>query len=341
MFEPIFPACFVELPFSYTNKRAAFYLALEEHIASSFPANNYLFTWQIQPTVVLGRNQNASTEVDLEFCKSNGIDVIRRKSGGGCIYADMGNIMVSIITRQGAVQPLFKEYAHAIGAYLQSLGANIEVSGRNDILISGKGKICGNAFYHLKDRNIIHGTMLYDTNFSLMKGSLTPDKEKLSSKGVKSVNSRISLLKDELDTIHIDVLRNGIRQHLTNSTIRLSEEDLQNVKAIEADYYDPLYIFGRKSDTEINTSCSARIEGCGTIKVRFILNDEQINAVELSGDFFENGNAAEVFNKAFYLCPFNLESMENVVRNHHLEEVIHGLEQTELLYLIKSIFQQF
>ena len=162
--EQHFPACFVELP-SYTeHRRAPFYLAAEEYIAQTLPVDNYLFSWQLGPTVVMGRNQVAHQEVDLDFCRREGIDVVRRKSGGGAIFADSRNIMWSLITGEGAVEPLFVEYAEKVARALNKLGADVELSGRNDIVLRDGGKICGNAFYHLPNRNIVHGTMLYDTN---------------------------------------------------------------------------------------------------------------------------------------------------------------------------------
>ena len=198
MAEHIFPATFVELPPHCDGERAAFYLAVEEYVASHMPEGSYLFTWQLSPTVVMGRNQDAEAEIDLAFCKAEGIDVIRRKSGGGSIFADRGNIMTSLVTREGAVEELFHEYACNMAECLSRLGAEVEVSGRNDICMKGGGKICGNAFYHMAKRNIVHGTMLYDTDARMMRGALTPERAKLMSKGVKSVESRIALLKDAL-----------------------------------------------------------------------------------------------------------------------------------------------
>ncbi|MGM9696213.1 MAG: biotin/lipoate A/B protein ligase family protein, partial [Alloprevotella sp.] len=98
---------YVEMPSSVEGKRAPFYLAAEEYIAHNLPADDYLFTWQIGPTVVMGRHQVAHLEVDLDFCRAEGIDVIRRKSGGGCIFADYNNIMVSRVTGSGPIEPIF------------------------------------------------------------------------------------------------------------------------------------------------------------------------------------------------------------------------------------------
>ena len=332
----VFPACFVELPSSAEGKRAAFYLAAEEYIASQFPADNYLFTWQVSPTVVMGRNQVAHLELDLDFCRAEGIDVIRRKSGGGSIFADRGNIMVSVVTGSGSVEPLFAEYAENVAACLCRLGAKVSVSGRNDIVLDGGGKICGNAFYHMKDRNIVHGTMLYDTNFPLMMGALTPDKAKLQSKGVTSVKSRISLLKDSLN-MQVEEVRKALRAQLTDRTLRLTEDDVQYIKAIEADYYDPIYIYGRSAKAD--AVVEGRIPGCGTLALRFTLKGSRVEDVEVRGDYFALGDVAEAFRSAFVDKEYTCSTLVEAVHDHHPERTVRGLEREQLLELIIDSFR--
>ena len=95
-------------------------------MATCLPEGNYLFTWQIKPTVVIGRNQNAYAELDVDFCKQEGIDIIRRKSGGGSIFANEGNVMTSLVTGKGAVEQLFREYADNVSASLRALGAEVK-----------------------------------------------------------------------------------------------------------------------------------------------------------------------------------------------------------------------
>lgn len=327
-----FPACFIEMPSSTEGKRAAFYLAAEEYIAKHLPEDNYLFTWQLSPTVVMGRNQVAHLEIDLDFCRAEGIDVIRRKSGGGCIFADHNNIMVSLVTRSGAVEPLFKEYADEVAACLNRMGAPAEVSGRNDITLGGK-KICGNAFYHLANSNIVHGTMLYDTNHRLMAGALTPDKSKLASQGVKSVKSRVGFLKDYLH-IPVGQLREALRKELTDRCIRLTDDDIQYIKAIEADYYDPAYLYG-KSLREDKT-VSQRIDGCGTLTLQLGLSNGKIEQVTLRGDFFEEGDAEFIFNNAFHGINPTEESFAEAIEKFQPERAIRGLEAKSLLDILKQ-----
>lgn len=323
-----------------------------------------MLTWQIAPTVVMGRNQDAKTEIDLSFCRKEGIDVIRRKSGGGSIYADHGNIMTSLITGGGAVEPIFAEYSAAMAECLSALGANVEVSGRNDIRMAGGGKICGNAFYHLSNRNIVHGTMLYDTDARLMRGALTPERAKLQSKGVKSVESRISLLKDAIPHIGIKDLLDHIRQYLTDSTLLLSDTDIRHILDIEAGYYAPSYLYGKDCNNLETTHsyckatvglpstpcnqpptrpgttyhCGGRIEGCGTVSLDFHTEAGKITAVTLRGDYFEFGNANDIFVQAFLGCPFNAAAMLQAIDTHTPHNSIRGLQRASLYDLIKGMF---
>lgn len=329
--EKHFPACYLELPTSTGNRRAAFYLAAEEYVAQQLPPDNYLFTWQLRPTVVMGRNQVAHQEVDLDFCQREGIDIIRRRSGGGAIFADERNIMTSLITPGGAVEPLFKEYAERVAEGLRQLGAPAVVSGRNDITLEGGGKICGNAFYHLTDHNIVHGTMLYDTDPRLMQGALHPDTSKLEEKGVKSVRSRVALLKDYL-SIDVCELRNQLRLLLTDRTLSLTAEDVERIEEIEQRYYEPNYLLGSSATADVTRS--ARIPGCGQVDILFHLQGSLISKAQVQGDYFELGDANEAFSKALVGIAFTPEQMAKAIKTHHPEQTIRGLNEEQLTNLI-------
>lgn len=244
-----FPATLAVFPEGCNARRAAFYLAAEEYLAETIQKCNtgcFLFTWILSPTVVYGRNQVLQNEINLEFCRDHNIDVIRRKSGGGTIYADGGNIMISLITEGGPVEPLFQEYSQKIAEMLTSFGAPATATGRNDIIVEPQspdimgsksaGKVCGNAFYHLANSNIVHGTMLYDTDFEMMMGALIPPTEKLKRHGVESVRQRVALLKDYL-TFGVEELKNKIEGYLTSNVLELNETDVLEIERIEQWYY--------------------------------------------------------------------------------------------------------
>lgn len=334
----LFPACFVELPSSTEGRRVAFYLAAEEYIAYALPEDVYLFTWQLSPTVVFGRNQVLHRELDVDFCRREGIDMIRRKSGGGCIYADRGNIMISLVTGGGPVEPLFREYARCVADGLQQLGAPVEVSGRNDIVLKGGGKVCGNAFYHQVRRNIVHGTMLYDTDHRRMMGALTPDRSKLKSAGVASVKSRVAVLKDVLGGMGVDELRRRLRVMLCNRSVVLTDADVAKIEAMEQEYYEPEYFYGRIFSEDM--ACSGRIEQCGRIDIRFSVKGSVIEDVRLTGDFFEQEDVQAAFIRAFVGRVPTWESLRAAVSEHHPECSIRHLSEEGLLEILSGAFPE-
>lgn len=326
-----FPACFVELPAHTEGRRAAFYLAAEEYIAACFPEDSYLFTWQLHPTVVMGRNQVAHQEIDLDFCRAEGIDVIRRKSGGGCIFADRNNIMISLVTGKGPVEPLFREYAGTVAGGLCRLGAEVSVSGRNDIVLKDGRKVCGNAFYHMPQRNIVHGTMLYDTDMRLMSGALCPDPVKLKSAGVASVRSRIGTLKNQLG-FDVGRLRMELRHILCDRTVHIDDGQISHIEKIESGYYAPEYLFGQTAHADI--TCSGRIEGCGRLNLAFSLKGTLIEQVKLSGDFFCNGDTEAAFNHAFRGIVFTRAGIMQAINRNHPEQSVRNLKAEDLIELI-------
>lgn len=178
------------------ERSLVFYLAMEEYLAR-YTEDEAFFVWQVPPTVIIGRNQVMAAEVNLPYCRANGIRVFRRKSGGGCVYSDRGNLMVSCVVSGKDVPFLFENYIRRLALCLRRAGLEAEVSGRNDILVSGK-KVSGNAFFSIHGRNVMHGTLLFDCNPEQLENVLTPSGTKLRSKGVSSVRQRVGSLRQFL-----------------------------------------------------------------------------------------------------------------------------------------------
>ena len=197
--------------------KLSFYLAMEEYVARRLNlTDDCFFLWQVEPTVIFGRNQDIESEVNLDYCKQHGINFFRRKSGGGCVYADMSNVMSSFITNEDNVDETFARYLKMMSETLESIGLkDVHPSGHNDIMIGDK-KVSGNAIYHLPGKIIAHGTLLYDTDMEHMLNAITPSHEKLSKHGVESVRQRICLLKD-YTSLPLDDIKDRIRQHLCDS----------------------------------------------------------------------------------------------------------------------------
>lgn len=326
-------------------------MAMEEYIAKEMSSGNYFFSWQTPPTVVMGRNQVAHLEVNLGYCKANHIDVVRRKSGGGCIFSDKGNTMLSLITGEAAVEPLFREYAQKVAKTLQEMGIPARSSGRNDIELEQGGKVSGNAFYHLRQRNIVHGTMLFDTDFGKMLHALTPDRAKTRSKGVKSVKSRVALLKDFYHGSLKD-LRIGLEKSLTSGCLLLQESDIQAIRTIEREYLKEEYLYGK--DLKGTLHESVRVDGVGNITLAISLceraagggsqeardNAPKIADISLFGDFFENGDANAAFKKAFLGESLSEGSINQILEVNQLETVVRSMKRETLTFLFSRIIEQ-
>ena len=224
------------------RRSLAFYLAMEEFVAREIEGEAF-FVWRVEPTVIFGRNQVLENEVNLEYCREHGVDVVRRKSGGGCVYSDLGNIMVSYISRRGDVSEVFDRYMTALTEALRALGVPAEKSGRNDILVEGR-KISGNAFHQLPDRSIVHGTLLYSTDLEALTEAIRPPVEKLQRHGVESVRQRVMNLSEyvALMTESDDALKSpeALEEYLvgyfTDGEIVLNENDLEKIKLITDTY---------------------------------------------------------------------------------------------------------
>lgn len=225
----------VALPENKT-RRLAFFLALEEWVAANRPAGEYFFTWNVAPTVIIGRNQDMEAEVNVAYCRAHGIDIVRRRSGGGCVYADHDNIMMSYICPGTDVEAIFARYTAMVAAQLQHMGIDAVPSGRNDITV-GERKISGNAFYQLQDRSIVHGTMLYDTNLEHMLNAITPSRAKLESHKVKSVEARITTIKKLRPELPFDNFHEELTAGLETDRYMLTDNEVAEVEKLELRYY--------------------------------------------------------------------------------------------------------
>lgn len=219
------------------ERSLAFWLAMEEFVAKSVEEEAF-FVWRVAPTVIIGRNQVLEAEVNIDYCRRNGVKVVRRKSGGGCVYADRENIMISYVSKRGEVAEIFDRYLSALTSCLCDLGLNAEKSGRNDILVEGR-KVSGNAFHQLPDRSIVHGTLLYNTDFDALEESIRPPVEKLQRHGVASVRQRVGNLKDYLDPAKIgsvEILENYLVEYFCDGTLALSDEDVSVIQEMVSEY---------------------------------------------------------------------------------------------------------
>lgn len=309
--EPNFPATLVRFPASAAEERSvAFFLAAEEYIACRYAEGCFLFSWQTQPTCVIGRHQIMHRELDVDFCRREGIDIVRRKSGGGAIFSDEGNVMWSFVAPGGAVEPLFAEYAQAVSGALRALGSDARATGRNDIVIGDGQKVCGNAFYHLAGRNIVHGTMLYDTNAARMQGALRPAPEKLQQRGVESVRRRVGLLKSQISGGVLQMRADLERLLTAGKPLVLTEEQVSEIRAVAAGYAEPAYLYGAGGRADV--VIAERLPEVGGVDICLRLKGSLVEDVTLAGDYFETGEAggaAECFRRVLSGLPATRASL--------------------------------
>ena len=310
-------------------RRLSFYLAMEEYVARRIDEQDLFFMWQVEPSVIFGRNQLIENEVNLKFCRERGIKTYRRKSGGGCVYADMNNVMFSYITKDEAVGFTFNRYINMVVLVLQNLGVDAKASGRNDVMI-GDRKVSGNAFYHIPGGSIVHGTMLYDTDMVNMVGAITPTDEKLLSKGVASVRQRIALLKDYIN-LDIEQFKTFVRNNLCQGEIVLNEEDIRGIEEIEKDYLTDEFIYGNNPKYTIVRK--RRIETVGDFEVRIEIKNGEIKGMVMLGDYFIVGDIDDTILRPLKGVRLEREALEKALPEQ-LDTAILNLRKADFIDLL-------
>ena len=246
-------AIHIHLP---AGKRLVWYLAAEEYFAQRIHAlrqglgndsGEVLFTWIVPPTVIFGRHQVMQNEVNMAYCEQHHIAMYRRKSGGGCVYADEGNLMVSYISTSTHSEQVFQHYLDRMSECLRTMGYDAVKSTHNDIMV-GEHKVSGNACFALSQATIVHGTLLYDVDFEVLQQAITPSQEKLAKHGVQSVRQRVMNLKNIANRVELkstQALARKIEEFWCNQTYIPTENDLLEIGKIEEEYLDPAFIQSR------------------------------------------------------------------------------------------------
>ena len=222
------------LPETATARKLSFFLAMEEFVARQQFADDAFFLWQVEPSVIYGRNQVMENEVNITYCQAHGIQLFQRKSGGGCVYADRDNLMLSYITKEEQVGFAFNRFINMVLLVLRKMGVEATGTRHNDIMI-GDRKVCGTACRKTSDGCIVHSTMLYDTNMQHMLQAITPSQQKLAKNGVESVRQRITLLKD-YTSLTIEEVKTLIIRTLCDSERMLTADEVAQIEQIEELY---------------------------------------------------------------------------------------------------------
>lgn len=281
-----------------------FNLAMEEYLIDTAGDEELFILWRNEPSVIIGRNQNAFSELDVSFAREHGIKVVRRLTGGGAVFHDLGNINYTFISPDVEGGSLnFARFCEPIVRALRALGLDASLSGRNDILAEGR-KVSGTAQCVRSGHVMHHGTLLWDADFSTMEGVLRPDTEKLSAKGIKSVRSRVgnirSLLAEIGDERRSDVpapdsvlgLGEYLYSSFPNAPVPLSARQLEEIGALaDAKYRTWDWNFG--SSKQYAAERRRRFP-FGSVCIRYTLSGGIIEEIDISGDFFGAGSVQQL-----------------------------------------------
>lgn len=274
-------------------------LAIEEYVLRNLDVNeSYLLFYINEPSIIIGKNQNTAEEINTEYVEEKGIKVVRRLSGGGAVYHDLGNLNFSFITKDdGESFHNFQKFTEPVVKALKKLGINAELSGRNDILAEGK-KISGNAMFSTRGRMFSHGTLMFDVNVDDVVASLKVKKDKIESKGIKSVRSRVTNIADFLENpITIEEFKSLILKYIFEDSKEvpeyvLTEEDWNKIHEISKERYQSWdWNYGKSPKFNLQNSHRFPV---GSIDIRLEVNKGRIESCKIYGDFFGVGEVAEI-----------------------------------------------
>lgn len=275
-----------------------FNLALEEYLFNLDDGINYVLLWQNGPTIVVGKNQNTAEEINSDYVKEKGINVVRRITGGGAVYHDLGNLNFTFINKGSEKKELdFKKFTLPIIKALGKLGIEAELSGRNDITIDQK-KFSGNAQYVKHGKVLHHGTLLFNSKMDELSKALKVTEDKFQSKGVKSVRARVTNISYYLSMdISVSEFKELLLKYMFDEDTeltegQLSENDLKEINALmESKYLKWEWNYG--FSPEFNVRQGKRFEN-GKIEVLANIREGIIQGIKFYGDFFGSGNPEDI-----------------------------------------------
>jgi len=315
-------------------------LALEEYVLQHFgEKDTYLLFYINEPSIIIGKNQNSVEEINTEYVDKNNIKVVRRLSGGGAVYHDKGNLNFSFITKDdGDSFHNFAKFTEPVVKALNKMGVPAELIGRNDLLIEGR-KFSGNAQFATKGRMFSHGTLMFDSEIEHVVAALNVKKEKIESKGIKSIRSRVANITEFLDEkISMDEFKKTILQFIFDvddledvPQYELSEQDWENVYELSKKRYQQWeWNYGRSP--AFNKQVSHKFPS-GLIDVRLDVKNGAIENCKIYGDFFGLGEVQDIENKLIGVR-HKREAVETALEDVDIPHYLGKITKDEFINLI-------
>ncbi len=310
-----------------------FNLATEEYLLKNFSQDIFML-WRNGPSIIVGKHQNTLAEINYDYVREKGIKVVRRLSGGGTVFHDLGNLNFTFI-QKGEHHELvdFRKYTQPILEVLSTMGIEARFEGRNDLTIDGR-KFSGNAEHVHRDRILHHGTLLFASEIADLTAALNVSPAKFTDKAVKSVRSRVTNISEHLpEPMDIETFTQRIMDHVTTSrsdsqAYELSEADTQAIQAlVEKRYgtwewnfgYSPRYNFNRQFKSN-----------GGHLDIHMDVNDGIITACKIYGDFFHMEDI-DALEQALTGTPHEYDALMNKLQDFPVQRYIQGVQAEELI----------
>ena len=323
-----------------TTTDPAFNLAAEQYVFDSLPRDRaYFMLWQNDNAIIVGKYQNTFAEINEAYVKEHGIRVVRRLSGGGAVYHDLGNLNFTFIADAGTLSTLnFTIFCEPVIRTLAKFGVTAEVNGRNDMTIDGR-KFSGNSQYLKQGRIMHHGTILFDSDLSVVSNALQVDESKFQSKASKSVRSRVTNVAAYLPApVSLPEFRSALLADIAQSAggeaYVFSASDLAAIEKLRAERYGTWeWNYGFSPACTIERR--ARIEGCGTVEVRIGVSGGHISEMHFYGDFFSVSEPEQLSARFVGLSP-DAQGYKKALQGIDVSQYIVGLTNEALMQLLCS-----
>ena len=323
------------------NTNPYFNLAMEEYLLKNSTEDLFIL-WRNKPSVIVGKNQNTLSEINLEYVKENSIPVVRRQSGGGAVFHDLGNINFTFITNNNNSFSDFKKFTQPIIDLLKTMGLDATFSGRNDLLIDGK-KFSGNAQYNYRNKVMHHGTLLFSSQITDLSNAIKVKSIKFEGKGIKSVKSRVTNISEHLDTkMSVLEFKDLIMNYMAsidsdNKLYTLSKEDIDGIeKLVEKKYNTWEWNFG--NSPKYSFSNELKYPG-GNVEFNLEINKGVISKIKFFGDFF---GKEEIENLEILLSgvKHKEESLREILSNIDINNYLLGADMDILISGILGVKQK-
>lgn len=316
----------------------AFNLAMEQYVFDSMSREKeYFWLWQNDNTIVVGKHQNTVQEINQSYVKEHGIRVVRRLSGGGAVYHDLGNVNFTFIADAGNLEQLnLQKFTVPVVNTLKKIGIEAQANGRNDISIDGK-KFSGNSQYIKQGRIMHHGTLMFDSDLSIVQQALHVSAAKYESKGFKSVRSRVTNIRPyaapgmTLENF-IDILKNHMIEGQQVEIYHLTPKDIAEIIRIKESRYDT-WKWNYGASPKYTVVKAERVEGCGQIELYMNVEEGLLKEIQSYGDFFGNGMTLELAERLMD-CPLQAQALQQRLEGVEIGEYFVGLDTETFISMI-------